>query len=107
MKPSLPLLLPLLLLASGIPRADAVLLDVTWLEKILDFIFEILGRLGIWDSLFDSLCKQFAGSLPNNLLDCQCTGSYTSEKGFGGDFFCRLDTELCVIPGDGRDDEDL
>lgn len=68
------------------------------LENVIDAVLGFGSLIGLWNFLAKSLCVTFTSLVPENFLECVCSGSYQLKKGLGGDLVCRLGNELCLIP---------
>lgn len=97
-------LLLFLLALSGPRRCGAIL---GFLEEVINGVFAVLGSFGIWDTLARGLCNTMENLLPDGFLDCRCSGSYRAGRGLGGELFCSIGNEVCLIPGEKKNDEDL
>jgi len=102
-----PLVLVILLLALCLPRADALFFNLNFLEVVINQVLVVVGAFGLWNNLASSLCGRFQGMLPSVFTNCQCSGSYKVGKGLGGDFFCNLGNEVCLIDKKDSKDDDL
>ena len=97
----------LVLFALCLSSANALFLNLNFLETVINRILEVLGTFGLWNSVARSLCETFQDLLPDVFLDCQCAGSYKVGQGLGGEFFCRLGDEVCLLEGDSKDEDNL
>lgn len=97
----------LLLLAACVTQVDALFFDLSIFEDLLNNLFLAMGSLGIWNVLAQGLCDTFQGVLPETLLGCQCSGSFSVPKGLGGELFCQLGGETCLVDGEDEDEDDL
>ena len=94
------------LLACLIPQANALLFNLSFFESLINSILQSLNIFGLWNNVAQGLCDSFQGALPSVFVNCQCTGSYQVGKGLGGDFFCGLGGEICLIEDEGKKGKD-
>jgi len=96
-----------LFLAVCVTNVEALFFDLSIFEDLLNNIFLFMGSLGIWNLLAQSLCSALEGVLPDTLVGCRCSGSFSVEKGLGGEFICQVGGETCLINGEKKDEDDL